>query len=154
MNSTQILQAWAAAQAAPEGAQAFSRQIGALIPYSGGIGARVLELRPGYARLLLEDRPELRNHLDSIHAVALANLAELTAGLAAFAALPSQGRGILRELHLRYEKKARGRLTAEAQAAVPSTPGEHEFFVDASLRDAAGDLVAAGRALWRVEIPA
>jgi len=64
------------------GSVVFSRILGLTIPYTGSIKAHVELLEPGHAIVFMKDRRCVRNHLDSIHAIALANLAELSTGLA------------------------------------------------------------------------
>lgn len=129
----------------------FSLALGLIAPYSGTIGARVEEIRPGYARVTLRDRRRVRNHLHSIHAIALINLGEIATGLAVLSAVSANMRGIVLAIHADYVKKARGKLTATADFQLPelveeNTPCE----VTAQLRDESGETVAEVKATWLI----
>jgi hypothetical protein len=72
----------------------------------------------------------------------LANLGELSTGLALIGGLGADVRGILTGIDVRYLKKARGRLTAEAHCALPSVQSDVDHVVEARIRNAEGTVVA------------
>jgi uncharacterized protein (TIGR00369 family) len=133
---------WNRVRSLPGGRALFSRAIGLMAPYSGTIGAKVQDLSPGHAVVSMRDRRAVRNHLRSVHAVALANLAEMTGNLALAAALPDDGRMIPVQLTIDYLKKARGTITATASSPVPETSAKQELVADVRMENPAGELVA------------
>ncbi len=145
-----VLTLWNRCRPLPFGRAIFGMLFGGMVPYSGSIGATPLSLEPGYAKLALRDRRAVRNHLGSIHAVALTNLGELTSGLAMTTALPAGVRGIVLRIESEYGKKARGTLVSEARVVVPNVTGDADFEVRADIRDAGGDIVATIRVHWRL----
>lgn len=150
----QVLAWWLRLSGLPGGSWLFSRLLGWWIPYSGTIRPHVRELRPGYARVTLADRRGVRNHLNSIHAVALVNLGEITSGLALVLALPPGIRSIPTGLTAEFLKKGRGLLTAACTCQVPQGILETtEIVVVAELSDRSGDAVARVRVTWRLSPP-
>ncbi len=149
-NGTIVRRWWDRLQGRPGGRWLFSKIIGRVARYSGTMGAKVLELGPGHSKIELRDRPKVRNHLKSVHAIALANLAELSSGLAFMYTVPTTARGILTRISIDYLKKGRGRLVATCSFQPPdaSVKGEHD--VVSEIRDEAGDVVARATARWLV----
>lgn len=143
-----LLATWLRLKDRPGGAWLFSKLLGRKARYTGSIRPRVRELGPGHARVELEDRPAVRNHLRSIHAVALINLGEVTGGIALLAALPDDRRGIVTELSMRYLKKARGTLIGSADFTPPPADFEGPFTTETKLVDSEGDVVAVATAEW------
>jgi uncharacterized protein (TIGR00369 family) len=137
-----IRAAWDRLHKVPGGRRLFSALIGRIAPYTGTIGAVIEKLEVGYSRVTLADRRAVRNHLRSIHAVALANLAELTGNVALAYSLPDDARFIVAAMEIEYLKKARGKLTAECDCPVPADAERREYAVPVSIRDAGGDEVA------------
>ena len=137
-----IRESWDKLCGLPAGSRLFSRLVGMMAPYTGTIDAHVTTLRAGYAEVVLRDRRAVRNHLGSVHAVALANLAELTGNVALAYALPDDGRFIVTRMTIDYLKKARGTLRGVCEAPVPETSDRREYEVPVEILDEAGDVVA------------
>jgi acyl-coenzyme A thioesterase PaaI-like protein len=121
-----------------------------MVPYTGTIRPQFLEIRPGFARVAMHDRRAVRNHLDSVHAIALTNLAEVTSGVAMVVALPDDVRGIPIRISIEFVKKARGELTASCHCDVPKVYTPIEFDLHPEIRDSDGDVVARATVRWRL----
>ncbi|CAN5707822.1 hypothetical protein BH11MYX3_BH11MYX3_45920 [soil metagenome] len=134
--------AWDMLSGMPGGKAVFSKLVGRMAPYTGTINATVTVLRAGYAEVQIADRRAVRNHLDCVHAIALANLAELAGNVALAYSLPDDARFIVSGMKIEYLKKARGTITAVGEPPVPRTSVRAQFDVPVTLRDASGEDVA------------
>jgi acyl-coenzyme A thioesterase PaaI-like protein len=148
--AAQLLGWWKRLEHRPGGKWLFGRILKAGIPYTATVQPRVLAVEPGFARVEIDDRRRVRNHLSSIHAIASANVGELTGGLAMTATLPPDVRSILTAIHVEYKKKARGRLTAECRCEVPPVTEPMDYQVTSEVMDASGTVVATVTASWKL----
>lgn len=150
----QLLANWQRLAPLPFGKRLFSWAVGRTAPYTGSVGGVYTDVRPGYARVELRDRRAVRNHLASVHAVALVNLAEMTSGVALLTALPAGVRGIVTGLSIEYLKKARGTLVCETHATSPTMlEGPTVHHVDAVITNAAGEVVSRATVHWLLSPP-
>jgi len=140
-----VMEKWKRARGSRLGRWLFSRGVGRFAPYTGTICARVEELEPGHSLVTMRDRRAVRNHLNSVHAVALTNLIELTGSLSIIASLPPETRMIPVRLETDFIKKGRGLMTAEANCVIPSSNEKAELPATVVIRDDAGDEVARGQ---------
>ena len=141
-NRNLIRGAWDLLSQVPGGKHVFSRLVGRMAPYTGSIHATVTVLRAGHAEVQMQDRRGVRNHLDCVHAIALANLAELAGNVALAYSLPDDARFIVSGMSIEYTKKARGLITAVGEPPVPRSSTRAQYDVPVTLRDAGGDQVA------------
>lgn len=127
----------------PAGQWLFSRLVCARAPYFRTIAPRITRLEPGLCEGDFRDRRAVRNHIGTVHAIALCNLAELVTGLMVDASTPAGMRWIPKGMQVAYLKKARGRIHARAWLETPlhvATTG-YEVGVPVELRNRAGETV-------------
>lgn len=135
----------------PAGAWLFSRAVCIKAPYFGSIAPRITRLEPGRCEATIRDRRAVHNHLGTVHAIALCNLAELCAGVMTDASLPPDMRWIPKGMTVAYLKKARGRLRGVATPDVPiaSAASGYELPVNVDVFDAGGETVFNARiVMW------
>jgi acyl-coenzyme A thioesterase PaaI-like protein len=148
--TTRLLRLWQRLAPLPGGRWLFSKIFGFTVPYSGSVGPRIRVIEPGHAEVEIPDRRSNRQHLGSVHAIALMNLVEMTSGLAVMAGLPPTVRGIVTNVSMTYHKKARGTIHAVAHVDVPHVSEDCDIDVMAECFDPAGALVATGNVGWRL----
>ncbi len=151
-NPARVRSAWQALQKLPFGKALFSKLMGWIIPYTGSISPSVQTLEPGYAEVQLKDRRKVRNHLRSVHAIALANIGEFCCGLALFSRSPSNAQAILVDLQVNYLKKARGLLTASARFPETQFQNDTGYTLIAEIKNSDQELVATVKTVWRIRL--
>jgi acyl-coenzyme A thioesterase PaaI-like protein len=145
-----LLHLWRRLRPLPGGQWLFATILGFLVPYSGSVRPRIRVFEPGHAEVEIPDRRANRQHLGSVHAIALLNVAELASGLAVMAGLPDGMRGIVTHISMQYLKKARGTIRTVSQVTVPTVTADMDFDVSAECRDRHGDVVARATVRWRL----
>ncbi|AND71112.1 hypothetical protein ATSB10_36580 [Dyella thiooxydans] len=127
----------------PLGHWLFSRAVCLKAPYFATIAPRFVELAPGRCAVRIRDRRRVHNHIGTVHAIALCNMAELSAGVMTDATVPADMRWIPKGMEVRYLKKAVGTLRATALATAPalSAATGYEWPVAVRVTDGAGEAV-------------
>ena len=135
----------------PAGNWLFSRAICFKAPYFATIAPRITLLEPGRCEAVIRHRRKVSNHIGTVHAIALCNLAELVAGVMIDASLPASMRWIPRGMAVEYLKKANGPMQAVATPDVPLVEAAegYDLPVGVVVRDRGGEAVFRARiAMW------
>ena len=151
-----VLGAFGVLERLPLGRTAFSLAARAAAPYFLTIPAKVEVVEPGRAEVRMSFTPWVRNHLGTVHAIAMCNLAELAMGMAVEASVPSTHRWIPSGMDVEYRRKARTALRAVATVDLPSPLGDRTHIaVPVMITDADGEIVtsAAIRVLVAARAP-
>ncbi|TAL26350.1 MAG: DUF4442 domain-containing protein [Aquabacterium sp.] len=109
----------------PFGRWLFTRGVLFKAPYFSTIRPRLVDYREGFAQFALPDRRAVHNHLGTVHAIAMCNLAELCGALALDANTPGHLRWIPKGMTVQYLKKAQGDLLGTCEVAAEAVrPGD------------------------------
>jgi acyl-coenzyme A thioesterase PaaI-like protein len=136
-----VLQRWRRASGTMLGRWLFAKVICRKAPYFATIHPRILELSPGTARFSMKKRHSVENHIGSVHAIAVANLCELAAGLVTEVTIPASHRWIPRGMTIEYLKRADTALVATARLENTEWAGTTDAAVAVSVTDENGQEV-------------
>lgn len=127
----------------PFGQWVFSKAVCFKAPYFGTISPKITRLENSRCEAEIKDRRSIHNHVGSVHAIALCNLAELCAGVMTDASLPNDMRWIPKGMTVKYLKRAKGKLLAAASPMTPiiSSTAGYDLPVNVDILDSAGDMV-------------
>lgn len=135
----------------PAGRWLFSKLVCAKAPYFSSIAPRIESLAPARGVGTLRHRRRVTNHLGTVHAIALCNLAEFVGGLTCDAGVPAGMRWIPKGMSVEYLKKAVGTMRAVATPAFEPRVSEagYELPMNVEITDAAGEPVFRARiGMW------
>ena len=133
MSDSTLLQTYRKLTAWPLGHWLFSRAVCFKAPYFGSIRPTIRVLEPGRCEATIAHRRAVTNHLGTVHAIALCNLAELCAGVMTDASLPAGMRWIPKGMTVQYLKKAVGTMRGVATPQVPLVVADAGYDVPVSV---------------------
>lgn len=125
----------------PMGKTLFSRAVCQTAPYFSSISPRVESLEPGRCVVTMKKRRKVTNHLKTVHAIAMCNMAELAGGLMTDASIPQGARWIPSGMSVKYLKKAKTDLTATADGSELDWSQDGTVQVPVSVTDKSGQQV-------------
>lgn len=128
-------------QKLPLGKRIFSKLVCLQAPYFGTIRPVFQDLKPGYCEITIKNRRRVRNHIKSVHAIAMCNLAELVGGTLIEASLPSNMRWIPSGMTVKYLKIAKTNLKASCKIDVNDLTKTGPYPVDMDVIDLNGEKV-------------
>lgn len=115
-NTTQALQLWKKLGSNSLGRWLYTKIICFKAPYFSTVSPLIHTLEPGKCIATIKHRRKVTNHLGTIHAIAMCNLAELVGGLMTDVSVPADMRWIPKGMTVNYLQKAKGTLIATASA--------------------------------------
>lgn len=114
-HSSPAMSAWNRLSGLPGGRWAFSRLVSWKAPYFASIKPYFTALRPGYCEIHIRKRRAVLNHIGTVHAIAMCNMAELAGGTMTDVTIPSTHRWIPKGMTVEYLAKAETDLRAIAE---------------------------------------
>lgn len=134
------------------GTRLFSLGVSVTAPYFLSIQPHVVALEPGRAEVRMAKWWPVQNHLGTVHAIAMCNLAEVAMGVMAEATVPPTHRWIPVGMTTRYLAKGETGLHAVARLDPLPAFGDEPVDVEVpvSVMDAAGTEVCDARITIRI----
>lgn len=136
----------------PAGKWLFAKIICWKAPYFGTIKPRFIELKPGYCEIKIRKRHAVENHLHTVHAIAIANMCELAAGMLTEVSIPKHMRWIPINMQINYLHKAKTDVHAIAKLDLPNWQDQQDIPVLISVLDKNNQEVVNATITMRVSL--
>lgn len=138
-----LMDLWKQMSRLPLGKTLFSRAVCLRAPYFASIQPLITDLSKTHCEVRIRKRRAVQNHIGTVHAIAMCNMAEVAAGVLAEVAVPAAThRWIPKGMTVEYLKKAGTDLKAVARPTVPmplEEPGDYP--IEVLVEDTEGTLV-------------
>ena len=99
------------------------------------------ERRPGFARVSMRKRRAVQNHIGTVHAIAMCNLAEMAAGTLTEISIPASMRWLPKGMQVEYLKKAETDVEAHATVGAVTEGTSQDVPVTVEVRNRARETV-------------
>lgn len=116
----------------------FSKAVCMKAPYFGSIKPSFHQLEPGLVEVHIKKRRAITNHLNTVHAIAMCNAAELAAGTCLDVSLDAKYRWIPVGMEVKYQKMAKTNLKAICSISHYQTLGVGDHTLPVSVLDTKG----------------
>jgi len=132
---------------------ALSYTLGNVIKFVGTAGIRFEKMDHHEVILTLKNKSKVQNHLQQVHAVATALLAETATGMIVGMNLPDDKIPLLKNMSINYTKRSQGQqkaiatLNDESIEHIKNTP-KGEILVPVTIVDSVGTEVVQIEMLW------
>lgn len=133
------------------GNEKYGKLVCELAPYFSTIVPQFVHMKPGYVEIFIKNRKEIQNHIGSIHAAAMCNLAELAGGTLTEISLPEGKRWIPSAMNVQYLAKAKTDLKAIADGSSIDWSTSGKLAVSVDLFDTDGNKVFAAQIIMNVK---
>ena len=145
-----LIEVWKRLSALPGGKVLFSRLVCLKAPYFGSIRPLVNVLDTSCCEVQVKKRRAVTNHIGTVHAIAMCNMAELAGGLLTDVVVPAKTqRWIPKGMTVEYLKKADTDLRGVARCDGVTPPESGELPVLVEVFDTSDQLVFRARiAMW------
>ena len=94
--------------------QSLSFAVGSQVKFAGTAKVEILEMSATCLRARIKNRKKVQNHIGSVHAAAMALLAESVTGLVVGMSVPDDRVPVIKSMKIDYVKRAKGDLEAVA----------------------------------------
>lgn len=143
MGQRRTIDIWTGLSSLPGGKWLFGALLCLKAPYFSSISPRFLQLRPGCCELAMRKRRKVLNHIGTVHAIAMCNMAELAGGTMTEVTIPPTHRWIPKGMTVEYLRKATTSVVAVARPVEDSPDWDRagNYDVEVLVTDAHGERV-------------
>lgn len=130
-----------------------SKVIGRVVRFAGTAGTRVEKLTPNECIIVMRNKKKVQNHIGSVHAAAMALMAESATGFITGLTVPDSRILVVRNMDLEYIRRATGDMKAVAsfsdeQVDYIKNTEKGDIEVPVVVTDSTGTETVKARMVW------